>query len=241
MGVGGLSPNTSYSFWIAARDEAGNRAAASNVATALTALGRPTLVTDLAVAGSSDTSITLRWTVPAGSLRPSRYEVRGAPGSLDGSGFAAAPLERELAATARAGQTEQLTVSGLRRRTRYAFALRALDAEGRASAISNIAAGETQSFGRLAGRAGPAIIARRQPASRPVEFVWQGEGVPGQRITLFDLSGRRVRSIQLGLERDGATQWDGRDDVGQLVPAGLYFARLICGSIHVQTRVVLLP
>jgi hypothetical protein len=71
--------------------------------------------------------------------------------------------------------------------------------------------------------------------------VWQTDGGVPQRIALFDLSGRRIRVLPLGSERDGVATWDGRDEEQRLVPAGLYFARLISGSLHAQTRVVLLP
>jgi hypothetical protein len=63
----------------------------------------------------------------------------------------------------------------------------------------------------------------------------------GQSIRIFDTTGRRVREIALGAELGGITPWNGRDDRGGLVPAGIYFARLISGSLHAHTRIVLLP
>jgi hypothetical protein len=45
----------------------------------------------------------------------------------------------------------------------------------------------------------------------------------------------------VGPASHGEQQWNGRDAGGHAVPAGVYFARLACGSIHLQTRVVLLP
>jgi len=51
-----------------------------------------------------------------------------------------------------------------------------------------------------------------------------------------------LKKIALPGGRFGGTQeWNGRDDEQRAVPAGLYFARLTCGSLHAQTRVVLLP
>ena len=97
--------------------------------------------------------------------------------------------------------------------------------------------------GRLAGHVGLAIAPHAQPSRKAVQFDWQG--VPGgtdARIEIFDLSGRKLRSFTLERGRfGGSVQWNGRDDELHAVPAGLYFARLNCGSIHAQTRVVLLP
>lgn len=54
-------------------------------------------------------------------------------------------------------------------------------------------------------------------AARPVE------------VALYDLAGQRVRTLFSGLESNGRyidKIWDGRDDSGQLVPPGLYLARI---------------
>jgi len=48
-------------------------------------------------------------------------------------------------------------------------------------------------------------------------------GPAGTRVTIFDLSGRRIRAA--ALDARGAFAWDGRDDAGRAVAPGLYFAR----------------
>ena len=47
-------------------------------------------------------------------------------------------------------------------------------------------------------------------------------------LSIFDLSGRRVRSLAHGASPAGVhrVQWDGRDEVGNRLEAGVYFARL---------------
>jgi hypothetical protein len=50
-----------------------------------------------------------------------------------------------------------------------------------------------------------------------------------------------VRTLRLARGGRGTEEWDGRDESGRLVPAGLYFARLRGGSLHSQARIVLLP
>ena len=46
-------------------------------------------------------------------------------------------------------------------------------------------------------------------------------------LAIFDLAGRRVRTVVHGFRSPGpaAVVWDGRDDAGARVPDGLYFAR----------------
>ncbi len=47
-------------------------------------------------------------------------------------------------------------------------------------------------------------------------------------LVLFDLAGRRVRSLAAGRFEAGSheARWDGRDDAGAVAPSGFYFARL---------------
>jgi flagellar hook assembly protein FlgD len=62
------------------------------------------------------------------------------------------------------------------------------------------------------------------------------------KLELFDLSGRRLRSLADRVLDTGAhvVPWDGRDFEGRRAPPGLYFARLtVAGHRPVTTRVVL--
>jgi len=66
------------------------------------------------------------------------------------------------------------------------------------------------------------------PASQPAE------------VTVYDLSGRRIRTLQRGLLDQGAhdLQWDGRTDAGRAVDAGVYFARVRAATLDVTRRVL---
>lgn len=60
-------------------------------------------------------------------------------------------------------------------------------------------------------------------------------------LRIYDLSGRRVRSLVSGAVQDAgyhACEWDGRDDAGAATAAGLYFGRLEAGAEHDVSRVV---
>ena len=63
------------------------------------------------------------------------------------------------------------------------------------------------------------------------------------RLRVFDVSGRPVATLREGFLPAGSHHavWDGRDDQGRRVAAGLYLARLETPEAAVVTRMVLLP
>lgn len=62
-------------------------------------------------------------------------------------------------------------------------------------------------------------------------------------LDLYDLSGRRVRTLARGSAAAGehAFAWDGRDDGGSRLGAGLYFVRLSFGGEARKTKLILAP
>jgi hypothetical protein len=62
-------------------------------------------------------------------------------------------------------------------------------------------------------------------------------------IDVFDVMGRRVRSLRPGWKHAGVSEipWDRRDDAGAPVAAGVYLARVTRGACSAETRVVLVP
>ncbi len=229
------------SVWIL--DEAGNRSAGSLTDTLLVPGAAPQAIADLRIAGSRDSTVRLAWTAPADdgpAGRPDHYDIAGSPGTLDAASFGSAPVQAQLTATANAGQPESLTVTGLTRGRRWTFAVRGVDATGSSGPLSNLASVVLRVGGAIEGRGGIAIAARPVPGAPPITLDWQGDGAGGaQRLELVDLGGRSVRRVRLGGDPGGSWQWNGRDDENRAVPAGLYFARLTCGSGRAQARVVL--
>lgn len=61
-------------------------------------------------------------------------------------------------------------------------------------------------------------------------------------LTLYDVNGRRVRTLVNGVRLAGphTATWDGRDDEGRAVGAGLYFAKLFTGNAPVVVRKIAL-
>ena len=126
----------------------------------------------------------------------------------------------------------------------------------------------TRDGGRICGR-GPIRLGRRRDDSRGSEGLqseaespglWLGLAAPdpmcetadmrfrlAQRghaaLTLFDAAGRRVRGIVSSEFPAGehSLRWDGRDDAGHRVHAGLYFYRLEAGGQALRRTVVVVP
>jgi hypothetical protein len=61
-------------------------------------------------------------------------------------------------------------------------------------------------------------------------------------LAVYDLSGRRVRLLVDGERAAGVhdVPWDGRDDAGRAVPAGVYFAHMTSGTFAQSSRFALL-
>jgi len=60
------------------------------------------------------------------------------------------------------------------------------------------------------------------------------------RLELFDVGGRRVRTLANGMYSPGShtVPWDGRDDGGHVAGAGIYFVRLVTPAGTYRTRLV---
>lgn len=95
------------------------------------------------------------------------------------------------------------------------------------------------------GRNAP-VLALATPVPNPLRdasrfaFTLPAAGVA--RLELLDLQGRRVRTLAGGWLAAGPQEriWDGRDDRGVPVSAGVYFARLVSDAGAVQQRVLVL-
>jgi hypothetical protein len=91
---------------------------------------------------------------------------------------------------------------------------------------------------------GPPGFVFRRPGPNPangttlLRFSLPGEA--GVRLAIYDVAGRRVRELVSGTRPAGehSIGWDLRDDGGQAVAAGTYFARLEAGSRTVTRKLV---
>jgi Zn-dependent metalloprotease len=78
------------------------------------------------------------------------------------------------------------------------------------------------------------------PFAGRTDLVFAGPKATEAKLVIVDASGRMVRSAWQGILSGRVIKmgWDGRDDSGRDVPAGVYLARLRSGSGSVVTRLV---
>jgi flagellar hook assembly protein FlgD len=79
------------------------------------------------------------------------------------------------------------------------------------------------------------------PATSVVQFRFALVRGGPVRLSVLDVSGRRVRTFALSQASAGANalRWDRRDDAGRELAPGLYFARLEAGRETIAWPVVL--
>jgi chitodextrinase len=149
--VEGLDPETESYFALRAIDAAGNAGPISVsllvVTPAFPDTVAPAQVTDLANAGADTTSVTLRWTAPADDRgRCAAYDLRVSAERIDEANWDQASAIDGLPSPAAPGEAESTRVTGLQPGTRLAFAVRARDAVGNLSAVSNVVWAETDTI-----------------------------------------------------------------------------------------------
>jgi hypothetical protein len=76
-----------------------------------------------------------------------------------------------------------------------------------------------------------------QPGRGVIQFLWRPGAAPSE-LEIYDISGARRWSMQVPQGR-GEMRWDGADEGGQQLPAGVYFVRLTSAGIRSVARVVL--
>ena len=86
-------------------------------------------------------------------------------------------------------------------------------------------------------------VLRETPLGGGISFA---VGLPAEtraRVDVFDITGRRLRTISNGVLPSGVTtlRWDGRDDAGQRARPGIVFARLSTPGEVRSARLVLGP
>ena len=80
------------------------------------------------------------------------------------------------------------------------------------------------------------------PFNPSTQITWSQPDAGKAEIAIVDAAGRRVRTLVQGAYPAGvhATLWDGRDDAGRTMAAGVYFYKLDAGGAHLTRKMLLL-
>ena len=206
----------------------------------------PAAVADLAVDSLGTTVIAFAWTAPGGDGaigRAARYEMNVTAVAAEAGAFHAGAVRTDLPTPGPAGTPQRWRLGGLSPGTSLFVAVRAIDSTGNVATASNVVHAITP-LGPPAHVVGPPLAPLAQPSRTSVRWAWRveaGASPAAREIRLYDTQGRWLRTLELGPGDSGVEEWNGRDHEGRVVPAGIVFARLVSGSFHAQSRVVLLP
>ncbi len=135
----GLAANTTFRYQVRARDAAGNVSAVSNTVTQTTLTApapdttAPSTPANLVSPSQTSSSIALSWTASTDNVGVTGYQVLRAPGASGGT-FAQVGTS----------PTNSFTNTGLAASTTFRYQVRATDAAGNVSAVSNTVTAATQ-------------------------------------------------------------------------------------------------
>jgi flagellar hook assembly protein FlgD len=86
----------------------------------------------------------------------------------------------------------------------------------------------------------PLRVTGPNPFGEGTRFSFALDREAAVRLTVYDILGRRVRTLAAGSHPSGAHQvaWDGADEGGLPLPSGVYLVRLERGDGDPETRKV---
>ncbi|CAH1200505.1 hypothetical protein PAECIP111893_01402 [Paenibacillus plantiphilus] len=168
----GLTAATSYKYTVKAYDAAGNRSAVSNEATVVTSEGTdtqaPTAPAALASTGKTATTVSLSWTASTDNVGVTGYDIFR-NGTKVGT-----------------SATTSYTDTGLTAATSYKYTVKAYDAAGNRSAVSNEATVVTSTGPDTLAPSVPADLASTGKTATTVSLSWTAStdnvGVTGYEV-----------------------------------------------------------
>lgn len=88
----------------------------------------------------------------------------------------------------------------------------------------------------------PVLSVRPNPASGPVVFHYQTCIAGSVSFTIYDIQGRKLRHLSSSNQNAGVhgVTWDGQDDKGIEVPAGVYFYRCTAGDRTIIDKLIII-
>lgn len=146
MTATGLPPATTQCFGLKTSDDAQNTSPVSSSPCVNLPALPPSVIADLSIAQTGSTFLTLAWSAPFGmgtSGTATRYELRVSGSRITFDNWDQATVVPSLPAPAAPGVRQSHTLNGLLGQTRYFFGIKAINAAGQTSALSNVVEGHT--------------------------------------------------------------------------------------------------
>ena len=86
------------------------------------------------------------------------------------------------------------------------------------------------------------ITAYPNPFNPQTTIAWELPAAGLLSVNIYDISGRHVRHLwnETSPTGPGQTQWDGRNDTGRIVAAGVYYYRMVLGHLHLTKKLTLI-
>lgn len=180
--VTGLSPSTTYYFAIKTGDEVPNWSPLSNVISVATDAEQdaPSVLDDLQVTNSTDSSLTLTWTATGddgSNGTASQYDIRYSTSTINAGNWDAATQVQGEPAPQVAGSEESFTVFGLNESSTYYFAVNVADEVPNWSGLSNITSSATDN--EITPPAAPTDLIALNPTGSSIELLWTATGDDG--------------------------------------------------------------
>jgi chitodextrinase len=152
----GLAANTTFRYQVRAVDAAGNASAVSNAITVTTQAGGgdvqpPSAPSNLTAPATTTSSVSLAWTASTDNTGVTGYQILQAPGTSGGT------FTQVGTSTA-----TSFVNSGLAANTTFRYQVRAVDAAGNVSAVSNTVTATTQPGGTPGGGCAVAATVQTQ-------------------------------------------------------------------------------
>ncbi len=231
--VGSLSAGTRYHFQIRSRDAANNWSGPSNEAIARTLSPPDTLppaaVADLAVADSTQTSLTLRWSAPSdppSGVASFTYEMRH---WSDGGSWNTGEIVAGLPTPSAPGTQQTVVVGSLTAGARHHFQIRSRDVAGNWSDLSAEATARTLSAPDTQLPSTIANLAVADSTQSTVTLQWSAPSDPP--------SGAAASAYELRRWTDNASWSAGTAVTGLPAPAAPGTQQTtIAGSLSAATR-----
>jgi len=220
----------------------------------------PANVVDLCPGSPGTTTMLVTWAAPGDNAgRADAYDLRYATYPITNMNFSGAtPVNPAPPRPLSAGSAESYQVTGLTPCRTYYFAIKTRDAASNWSGLSNVPSATTRcSSISAAGRTEEAATICNPGAAKLPVTVDEGSlsfsapspnpasggtsfhiSVPAEfqgaklRVDVFDIAGRRVRSLVDGIASQGpaTVEWNLMNDSGRRVASGLYRVRVYVGE-----------